>query len=116
MALAKAKQAVADQVLVDKAAAKLLKRPSVADTSLEKKVKLELACMASCAAAPSFSVERSRERVQIRTGRKGPGQNLALTFAKHGGEAATRALAEKWLAAELKDPQGASGLLKLKGR
>ena len=64
-----------------------------------KKVKLELACMASCAAAPSFSVERSRERVQIRTGRKGPGQNLALAFAKHGGEAATRALAEKWLAA-----------------
>ena len=109
MQKAKAKQAVADQALVDKAAAKLLKRPSAADLSCENKVKLEPARMASFAAAPSFSVERSRNQVQLRTGHKGPGQNLALEFARHGGEAATRALAEKWLAAELRDPQGASG-------
>ena len=51
---------------------------------------------------------------QLRTGHKGPGQNLALKFARHGGEAATKALAEKWLAAERKDPQGASGLLNIR--
>ena len=96
--------------------AKLPKRPPAADRPCEKKVKPEPARMDSRAAAPNPSVERSRGQVQLRTGRKGPGQNLALTFAKHGGEAATRALAEKWLAAELEDPQGASGLLKLKGR
>ena len=51
---------------------------------------------------------------QLRTGHKGPGQNLALKFARHEGEAAAWALAEKWLAAERKDPQGASALLKIR--
>ena len=97
MAMAKAKQAILDQALVDKASAKLLKRPSAADLSCENRVKLEPARMASFAAAPSFSVERSRNQVQLRTGHKGPGQNLAFEFARHGGAGAIKASAEKWL-------------------
>ena len=34
---------------------------------------------------------------QLRTGHKGPGQNLAFEFARHGGAGPTKASAEKWL-------------------
>ena len=51
---------------------------------------------------PSFGVERSRSQVVCRTGRKGPGQTMTITFASAGGETAAVNKAKKWLAAERK--------------
>ena len=58
-------------------------------------------------AAASFSVEWSRKQVLCRTGKKGVGQSLSLSFDKCGGLEKAVAKAKKWVqeqnAAALKD-------------
>ena len=46
---------------------------------------------------PTFSIERSRKRVQCRAGLKGRGQSCSISFASAGGEQQAVAKAQKWV-------------------
>ena len=51
-------------------------------------------------AAASFSVEWSRKQVLCRTGQKGPGQSMTLSFSAHGGLEKAVEKARAWVAAK----------------
>eukprot|EP00959_Pyramimonas_sp_CCMP1952_P351919 7373400-Pyramimonas_sp.AAC.1 len=65
------------------------KAPKKAPTTAPKKKKKALQAPkvgSHKAGKPSFSVKWSRGQVMRRTGKRGPGQSMALKFAKFGGD------------------------------
>ena len=52
-------------------------------------------------AKPSYSVERSRCQVLLKTGLKGPGQYQSIKFHKLGGEKEAIAYGKQWVASKI---------------
>lgn len=95
------KKPAAGKLEKTKPAAGKLKKP-VKKVSKHCKPKAKKVAPVDWPKKPSFSVEWSRKQVMCRTGQRGPGTTLRITFKSAGGSKVALAKAEAWVRSKMK--------------